>query len=259
MGSNMIMTMDGKFWEKDTLLKEMYNDDFYYSYLGQYSLSSSSVKKLLDSPKAYLQSLKRSDNTPALLAGKLLHLSVLEPEKFQKLNFVDVQSRNTKAFKEALSQNSESYTIKEYDSAMYLSSVLHNNDRVVELFEGTEKEVPQIGTLFDKPFRGKADAFGGGRIVDLKTTNDINKFHWSARDYKYMCQVYIYCNLFGIDYKDFYFVVIDKNTTDIGIFNVSEDFYVSGERLVHNAVETYVKHIQNGMNSIHNYTIEGTL
>ena len=55
MKDNMIMTLDGRFWEKDMLINEMYDDHFYYSYLGQYSLSSSSVKKLLDSPKAYIK------------------------------------------------------------------------------------------------------------------------------------------------------------------------------------------------------------
>ena len=44
-----LMTTDGKFWEYDELLKKMDDDNFYYGYLGKYALSSSSVKKLLDS------------------------------------------------------------------------------------------------------------------------------------------------------------------------------------------------------------------
>jgi hypothetical protein len=123
-----IMTLDGKFWQYDEILKEMDSDEFYYGYLGKYALSSSSVKTLLD---------QRSD-TPALLQGRLVHLAVLEPEKFDKLNFVDVQSRNTKAFKEALSENSESYTIKEHDLAMYMAQAIHDNKYARELLEGTE-------------------------------------------------------------------------------------------------------------------------
>jgi hypothetical protein len=259
MNDNMIMTLDGRFWEKDMLIKEMYDDHFYYSYLGQYSLSSSSVKKLLDSPKAYVKSLRQSDNSPALIAGRLVHLSVLEPEKFQELNFIDVQSRNTKKFKEAVEQNPETFTIKEYNSAMYLAEALHSNKHAMDLLSGLDKEVPMVGNLFDKPFRGKADAIGNGRIVDLKTCADLSKFKWNAKDFKYMCQVYIYCNLFGIDYKDFYFLVIDKNTNDIGIFDVSESFYNLGESLVEQAVENYVKYIQNGRNELHNYTVRDTL
>jgi len=71
--------------------------------------------------------------------------------------------------------------------------------------------------------------------------------------------VYIYCNLFGVDYKDFYFLVIDKEKNDIGIFDISEDFYNLGERLVEQAVENYVKYIQNGINELHNYIIRDTL
>ena len=114
-------------------------------------------------------------------------------------------------------------------------------------------------SLFGKPFRGKADAIGHGRIVDLKTCADLNKFKWNAKDFKYMCQVYIYCNLFGIDYKDFYFLVIDKNTNDIGVFDISEDFYNLGESLVEQAVEIYTDKIERGMNELHNYIVRDTL
>ena len=62
-----IMTLDGKFWQYDEILKEMDSDEFYYGYLGKYALSSSSVKTLLDSPKAYLKSLRQRSDTPALL------------------------------------------------------------------------------------------------------------------------------------------------------------------------------------------------
>jgi hypothetical protein len=254
-----LMTTDGKFWEYDELLKKMDDDNFYYGYLGKYALSSSSVKKLLDSPKAYIKSLRQRDDTPALLQGKLVHLAVLEPEKFQELNFVDVQSRNTKAFKEALSQNSETYTRKEYNNAMYLAEAVANNKHATELLDGTKKEVPAAGMLFGKPFRAKADALGSGRIVDLKTCQNINKFHWSAKDYKYMCQAYIYCQLFNVDYTDFFYIAVDKGTNDIGIFDMSEEFYNLGESLVEQAVEVYTNEIQNGMNELHNYTIRGTL
>ena len=51
--SNQIVTLDGKFWDKDVILKQMENDEFYYEYLGRNALSSSSVKLLNKSPKAY--------------------------------------------------------------------------------------------------------------------------------------------------------------------------------------------------------------
>ncbi len=258
--NHTIMTLDGKFWQYDEILKEMDSDEFYYGYLGKYALSSSSVKTLLDSPKAYLKSLRQRSDTPALLQGRLVHLAVLEPHKFDKLNFVDVQSRNTKAFKEALSENSESYTIKEHDLAMYMAQAIHDNKYARELLEGTDKEVPSMNMMFGKPFRGKADALGSGRMVDLKTTSsDVNEFHWSAKKFKYMCQAYIYSKLFDVDYKDIYYLAINKETYDIGIFDVSQEFYNLGESLVERAVQVYTDEIENGMNELHNYTIRGTL
>jgi len=48
----MIKTFDNKEWNYIDIIKRMYDDDFYYGYLGSNALSSSSAKKLLQSPKA---------------------------------------------------------------------------------------------------------------------------------------------------------------------------------------------------------------
>jgi len=65
--------------------------------------------------------------------------------------------------------------------------------------------------------------------------------------------------LFNVDYTDFFYIAVDKGTNDIGIFDMSEEFYNLGESLVEQAVEVYTNEIQNGMNELHNYTIRGTL
>ena len=41
--SNQIVTLDGKFWDKDSILKQMENDEFYYEYLGKNALSTSNL------------------------------------------------------------------------------------------------------------------------------------------------------------------------------------------------------------------------
>ena len=75
----MITTFDNKQWNYIDIIKRMYDDDFYYGYLGSNALSSSSAKKLLQSPKAYLKSLNINSNAQPLRDGRLVHLSVLEP------------------------------------------------------------------------------------------------------------------------------------------------------------------------------------
>ena len=43
----MITTFDNKQWDKEELLANMYDDSFYYGYLGQNALSSSTIKTLI--------------------------------------------------------------------------------------------------------------------------------------------------------------------------------------------------------------------
>lgn len=260
--SNQIVTLDGKFWDKDSILKQMENDEFYYEYLGKNALSSSSVKLLNKSPKAYDNSLKfGSKRTSAMTAGWLLHLAVFEMEKFGQLNFVDASTKATKIYKEAFSKNPMTFLQKEYDETMRLADAIYSNSDAAQLIEGLEYEKPAIGNIMYLPFRAKADALNEGEmIVDLKTTTGLaeGSFPYNARKYGYASQVYIYCNLFGIDYKDFVFLCICKDTKDIAIYNVSEEFYYQGEQLVDNAVSVYNNWIENNAD-LHQYTIKGVL
>jgi hypothetical protein len=98
-------------------------------------------------------------------------------------------------------------------------------------------------------------------IVDLKTTTGLaeGSFPYNCKKYGYASQVYIYCNLFGIDYKDFVFLCVDKETKDIGIYNVSEEFYHNGEMLVDSAVNIYNKWFAESNSDINQYTIKGEL
>jgi len=80
------------------------------------------------------------------------------------------------------------------------------------------------------PFRGKADVLDKYRVVDLKTTSDLKAFP-----------------LFNKPYEEFKFAAIDKGSLDIGIYDVSEEFYNSGKEKVTRALET------------DSYCIKGTL
>ena len=238
---NTITTLDGKFWNKQELLDNMMDDDFYYGYLGSNVLSSSSCSKLLDSPKKYQDSLmERSGENQALRDGWLFHCKILEPEKWKDLHFVDVASKNSKVYKEALSTYGKVYTMKERWNAEDLSEVVIGNSKCNDMLRGARTEVPAIGEIFDIPFRAKADVLGGDYIVDLKTTSgDLQKFKWSAQKWNYDMQMYIYCTLFDISYKNFTFVVVDKFSKGLGIFECSKDFYESGKLKTLQAVRIY--------------------
>jgi hypothetical protein len=102
----------------------------------------------------------------------------------------------------------------------------------------TEYETPGITELEGQLWKGKADIINHNEklVVDLKTTADLNKFRYSASKYNYDSQAYIYSKLFGYE---MIFIVIDKNTHQIGIFDCSPEFYERGKDKVERAVQAY--------------------
>lgn len=257
---NKIKLLDGNYYDRLELVTKMTDDDFYYGELNKLALSSSSMKLILDSPKSYYYINKYgTSQTAALRSGWLLHCAVLEPEKYSELKFIDVKSKNTKAYKLAVEEYGQVFTATEREETERLVDALFKNPQAIELLSDSQTEIPAIGEIFDKPFRGKADIIKNkGGIIDLKTTVDVQNFDKSAYRYKYFLQVYIYCQLFNVDFKDFKFLCISKNTLDIGVWDVSEEFYYYGERKLEEAIELYETFFVNDFD-INDYTIKGTI
>jgi hypothetical protein len=99
-------------------------------------------------------------------------------------------------------------------------------------------EVPAIREIEGMMWKGKADIVNHSEklIIDLKTTNDIEKFRYSATKYNYDSQAFIYNQLFGYEML---FIVIDKNTHQIKLCECSDSFYEKGQRKVQEAVTQY--------------------
>jgi hypothetical protein len=254
-----IKLLDGKIYDTAALLKKMQNDEFYYGELDKLALSSSSLKTLLASPKTY-KFVKEYGNaeSQALRDGWLFHTAILEPDVFAAQTFIDVQSKNTKKFKEAKTELGRVFTAKEKSDAERLADAFYRNEYALQLITNCNFEVPAIGEVLGYPFRGKADVLASDRIVDLKTTSDIKGFHYAAKKYGYDIQCYLYCNLFGKSYQDFKFLVLDKGSLDIGIWDCSEEFYYAGEEKVQKAIDLYEKFFVAGAD-IDNYCLSGTL
>ena len=254
-----IKLLDGKYYDKAELLKRMDDDTFYYGELNKLALSGSSLKLLLSSPKTYKFSLQYgSSDSQALRDGWLFHTAILEPEVFSAQEFVEVQSKNTKKFREAKANNPRVFTAKERGDAERLVDAFYRNEYAKQLITKADFEIPAIDNVLDYPFRGKADVLATDRIVDLKTTTNIKDFSWSANKYGYDVQCYLYCNLFKREYKDFHFLVLDKGSLDIGIFNCSEEFYYRGEEKVQKALDLYNKFFIEGAD-LDNYCLTGEL
>lgn len=254
----MITTFDNKQWEYIDIIERMYDDEFYYGYLGSNALSSSSAKKLLQSPKAYLKSLNVNQDAQPLRDGRLVHLSVLEPHKVNDLTIID-GSKATKAFKQAVLDlgSANVYTRSEFNNANRIADSVLKCSEVTSLLQGAEFEVPQAKMIDGLPFRGKADILKDNVIIDLKTTSDITKFRWSAKHFSYDLQAALYLKMFEAD--EFIFVVVDKDSKDIMICDCSDEFINNGLVKLDRAIEQYKYFFQDEIPNLDNYVTHETL
>jgi hypothetical protein len=221
--------------EKD-VLEKLEDDEHYYGEFGKKYLSNSDIGKLLLNPMSLHKSF---DKTVPLVVGGYFHTAILEPDKLKKYKIIKSSTRNTKTYKET-SGGEICLLEHEVDMIESMTDKILSNDICRGLIRDPKNqyEVPGISSIEGRMWKGKADIINVNEklIVDLKTTNDIHKFQYSAKKYNYDSQAYIYKKIFGYD---FLFLVIDKNTNQIGIYDCSDQFYRSGLDKVQKAVEAY--------------------
>ena len=135
-----------------------------------------------------------------------------------------------------------------------------NNDLFKQLIQegDVEYELPGITELEGMLWKGKADIINKTEqlVIDLKTTTNINSFASSAYKYNYDSQAYIYSKMFGYE---LIFLVIDKKTHQLGLFDCSDRFLDSGQNKVAKAVQAYNEFFVNEDIDISQYYISKTL
>ena len=259
-----IKLFDGKEWDVKEIIQRMDDDSFYYGYLGENALSSSAAKDLYKSPKSYFNKAKKVNaDVPALREGRLIHTVVLEEDNIKdKYDFIDIASRRTKAFTkaqdEAKAKGKEIMLTSELNKANELCNSIRFNKDANKLFTDGIAETPAIGELYGLPFRAKADYLKDGHLIDLKTTSKLDGWERTAKYlWHYDMQGWIYSELFGVD--KFTFVVIEKGTGDIGIFELSDETRELGGNKVKQCVNTYKEYFIDKTSKINDYTIRGIL
>jgi len=222
--------------KKAEILKKLSNDEHYYGKFGKKYLSASDVGTLLSNPLALKKEQKK---TAAFLVGGYFHTTILEPDKLKKYKIIPSTTRNTKLYKE-MSGGELCLLQQEVDKIELMSEKMLSNKICNGLIRGDwiEYEKPMITKIGKYMWKGKCDVLNHSDqlVIDLKTTADINKFRSSAFRYNYDAQAYVYRKLFNYDML---FIVIDKNTHQIGMFDCSDEFYKSGEDKVERAMEAY--------------------
>lgn len=241
---------------KEVAIEKLRKDENYYGKFGKQYLSNSDISTLMTNPLALGTPMKPS---AAFLVGGYFHTAILEPDKLKKYKIVESSTRNTKAYKE-ISGGELCLLQKEVDQIDLMTDKLLENDVCRGLIRGTnvDYEQPEITELEGLKWKGKADIVNHeeGLVIDLKTTGDITRFRSSAFRYNYDSQAYIYSKLFGYEML---FIVMDKTTHQIGIFDCSPEFYERGADKVQQAAEQYKLFYQNPDFNPNNYFINKTL
>lgn len=223
--------------KKTEIIDRLRNDEDYYGKFGKQYLSNSDINALLNNPLAFGQDMEK---TAAFLVGGYFHTAILEPDKLKKYRIIEASTRNTKAYKE-MSEGELCLLQHEVDQIELMQDRLLSNDVCKGLIRDgdVEYEVPNVTNIGGNMWKGKADIVNHDdkMIIDLKTTGNISSFRSSAYKYNYDSQAYIYTQLF--EGYEFVFIVIDKTTLQIGVYDCSSSFYHSGEQKVEQANLNY--------------------
>ena len=223
--------------DKEKIIEKLTQDEHYYGDYGKQFLSNSDIHILLKDPRRLREDKPK---TSAMVIGGYFHTAILEPDKLEKFKIIKSSTRNTKQYKE-MSGGEICLLQHEVDKIELMREAIMDNKICRELIDGlgtVEYEIPGVTEIFGNKWKGKADIVNHDErlIIDLKTTSDIDRFKWSASKFNYDSQAYIYCRLFGYEML---FMVIDKETLQIGLFDCSPDFYESGEDKVRKATDAY--------------------
>ena len=219
------------------VLDKLQNDENYYGEYGKQFLSYSDIIVLLKSPDNFKKPVTKSK---PMLEGSYFHTSMLEPDRLSEYEIVDVASRSTKSYKEVCEEGEILLLKKEQ---IHLDSLVEKMKGNLEMYdeiyaEGNEYEKPETASIMNHIWKGKADIVNKDLVIDIKSCSDITKFEYSARNYNYNAQAYIYQRLFG---KPMRFYVICKQTLRLGIYDCSPAFVEEGQRKVEQATEIYEK------------------
>lgn len=226
----------GNMWElKDEIYKKLKDDDLYYGEYGKQFLSNSDINNIIN-----LSYGTPTIQTKEMLLGSYFHTAILEPNKINNFEVIDVASRNTKLYKEACDKSNMKLLMNEKIKADTWVDKMKNNEIMKKYLYDLDNiyEKPEYGIIMDNLWKGKADIITKDYVIDLKTTTQIESFKYKAEKFCYHSQAYIYQRLFN---KQMIFLVICKDTLKLKECHCSPEFIQKGRFKVEEATEKYNK------------------
>lgn len=239
-------------------IDKLQDDDYYFGEEGAKFLSKSKVKTLIKDPSGLFDV---SEKTIEMHLGTYLHQLLIEPSLAGVDHVYAGKSRKNKGYQEL---KAELIAGGEENPMIALQDEVDVIERLAEKIKvhpymseqifsfGNRYEVANITEVHGILVKGKTDVLTEAQNIDIKTTGDISRFKWSAKDFYYDVQAFLYRELFG---KPMTFFVACKKTEALGVFTCSEDFYRNGERRFLKAVENYRKYYINKEIPMENFLI----
>lgn len=227
--------------ENKEAIEILRKDEEYYDGLGKNYLSNSNIRTLLKNPKKFGATETKSVD---MIMGNAIH----EITFFGSTNLpsIDASTRNTKIYRERDSDEPV-LLLKEMDACHKIAKTLRNTEAASILFDKDNTfEEPMIKDLFGNGvlWKGKADIINTNinRIIDLKSTSNVDAFSSKGRMYNYDSQAWIYRELFGMEVM---FFVIEKESLRMKRIDVSDETYEKGKIKAMEAEQNYIDMILN--------------
>ena len=204
--------------------------------------------------------------TPALKESNRLHVTTLEPDKFDmqyfdlaKPKFTGKGARSREAAWKAEHPEWDS----EYNLGDKRDYYLRIRDRVLRHPVAKSILIPELGEC-EAEFRREIETLNGNKVqckcrydyiskertadgirtfgADLKFVREdgamADKFWWHVRDYRYHVQEAFYSKVEPVEY--WYFIVVEKTVPfDMAVYCLPKDLLYEGDRLVDENLQTF--------------------
>lgn len=225
-------------------------------------VSSSTLKNVLRSP-AHAEAMRSQPfESPALQFGKLVHMAVLEPERFAEECVVspkfDRRTTAGKAGAEAFERESMGKQV--ITDAMYLDvisvrSAVNASSFARKHLSGGTAELSIFWKDKDTGILCKArfDYLKSGLIVDLKTTYDASpkSFGASVAQYNYGLSAAFYLDgarSVGHDAEIFAWIAVEKKVPfGVAFYTATQDVLMAGRAEYQQALRVYKQCLLNGV------------
>lgn len=225
-------------------------------YRAHEAVSYSDLIWMEKSPWHFINRNSLRKETPAMRLGTLLHLAVLETNKFKNSWAMEPTempdgteiNRRVKAHREYLAgwkQTNEGKIFvrqEEMDMLTNMVNVIQVDPNSVSLLSKGAAEVPVFGEIAGVKMKARCDyiidnhPIYGRVVVDLKKTQDASEFGFSRSiyNYRYHCQAWLYKTLFNADHFMWIAIEETQNVPPPAIYRCHESVLDQGENLTMN-------------------------